>query len=62
MTEFYKELTPEGFGIAIKKKATLFSEQSEFQKVEIIDSIGDTVAACKFKFCRNSIPYKFYIE
>ncbi len=38
MTEFYKEITPEGFGIAIKKKATLFSEQSEFQKVEIIDS------------------------
>lgn len=38
MTEFYKEITPEGFGIAIKKKATLFSEQSKFQKVEIIES------------------------
>ena len=38
MTEFYKEITPNGYGIAIKKKSTLFSEQSEFQKVEIIES------------------------
>lgn len=38
MTEFYKEITPNGYGIAIKKKLTLFSEQSEFQKVEIIES------------------------
>lgn len=38
MTEFYKEITPNGYGIAIKKKSTLFSGQSEFQKVEIIDS------------------------
>src|SRR5574344_2320995 len=38
MSEFYKEITPAGFGIAIKQKEVLFSEQSEFQKVEIIDS------------------------
>jgi len=38
MTEFYQEITPNGYGIAIKKKSTLFSEQSKFQKVEIIDS------------------------
>lgn len=38
MTEFYKEITPNGYGIAIKKKSTLFSDKSEFQKVEIIDS------------------------
>ena len=38
MTEFYKEITPNGYGIAIKKKATLFSDKSEFQKVEIIES------------------------
>ncbi|MCM1264689.1 MAG: polyamine aminopropyltransferase [Candidatus Gastranaerophilales bacterium] len=38
MTEFYQEITPNGFGIAIKKKATLFSDNSEFQKVEIIES------------------------
>lgn len=39
MTEqFYKEITPAGFGIAIKIKEVLFSDQSEFQKVEILDS------------------------
>ena len=36
--QFYKEITPAGFGIAIKVKEVLFSEQSPFQKVEIIDS------------------------
>ena len=35
---FYKEITPAGFGIAIKVKETLFSDQSPFQKVEILDS------------------------
>ncbi len=38
MTEFYKEITPAGFGIAIKQKDVLFSKQSPFQKVEIIDT------------------------
>ena len=38
MTQFYKEITPAGFGIAIKQKEVLFSKQSPFQKVEIIDS------------------------
>ena len=38
MTKFYKEITPAGFGIAIKQKEVLFSKQSPFQKVEIIDS------------------------
>ena len=36
--QFYKEITPAGFGIAIKVKEVLFSDQSEFQKVEIIDT------------------------
>jgi spermidine synthase len=36
--KFYKEITPSGFGIAIKIKEILFSEQSPFQKVEILDS------------------------
>jgi len=36
--QFYKEITPAGFGVAIKIKEVLFSAQSEFQKVEIIDS------------------------
>lgn len=38
MEKFYKEITPAGYGIAIKAKEVLFSEQSPFQKVEIIDS------------------------
>lgn len=38
MEQFYKEITPAGFGITIKVKEVLFSEQSPFQKVEIIDS------------------------
>jgi len=36
--QFYKEITPAGFGVAIKIKEVLFSEQSLFQKVEILDS------------------------
>ena len=36
--QFYKEITPAGFGIAIKQKEVLFSQQSKFQKVEIIDT------------------------
>ena len=35
---YYKEITPAGFGIAIKIKEVLFSQQSQFQKVEILDS------------------------
>ena len=35
---FYKEITPAGFGIAIKVKEILFSDNSPFQKVEIIDT------------------------
>lgn len=35
---FYKEITPAGFGIAIKKKEVLFSRQSPFQKIEITDT------------------------
>lgn len=38
MEKFYKEITPAGFGIAIKVKEVLFSDQSPFQKVEIIDT------------------------
>lgn len=41
MTEeqkYYREITPSGFGITIKIKDVLFSEQSKYQKVEILDS------------------------
>ena len=36
--KFYKEITPSGYGIAIRQKEVLFSEQSPFQKVEIFES------------------------
>src|SRR5574344_753423 len=35
---YYKEITPNGYGICIKAKEVLFSEQSPFQKVEVIDT------------------------
>lgn len=38
LQQFYKEITPAGFGVAIKVKEVLFSQQSQFQKVEIIDT------------------------
>ena len=38
MEKFYKEITPAGYGIAIKQKEILFSEQSPFQKVEVFES------------------------
>ena len=35
---FYKEITPAGFGVAIKAGKVLFSKQSDFQKVEIFET------------------------
>ena len=37
----YKEITPNGYGIAIEtEEKPLYSAQSEFQKVEILSSKG----------------------
>ncbi len=35
---YYKEITPSGYGISIKIKKVLFSEESKYQKIEILDS------------------------
>lgn len=35
---YYHEITPGGYGIAIKAGKVLFSDNSEFQKVEIFES------------------------
>ena len=35
---YYHEITPSGFGIAIKAGDVLFSKQSEFQKVEVFET------------------------
>ncbi len=41
MTKFYQEITPGGYGIAIKQKDILFSKQSDFQKVEVFETDSD---------------------
>ena len=35
---YYHEITPNGFGIAIKAGKVLFSKQSDFQKVEVFET------------------------
>lgn len=35
---YYHEITPSGFGIAIKAGTVLYSKQSEFQKVEVFET------------------------
>ncbi len=35
---YYHEVTPEGFGLVIKSKEVLFSDNSPFQKVEVFES------------------------
>ncbi len=35
---YYHEITPSGYGIAIKAGKVLYSKQSEFQKVEVFES------------------------
>ena len=38
---YYHEITPSGFGIAIKAGKILFSKQSDFQKVEVFETESD---------------------
>lgn len=38
---YYHEITPAGFGIAIKAGKVLFSEHSDFQKVEVFETESD---------------------
>ena len=38
---YYHEITPGGFGIAIKAGKVLFSKQSPFQKVEVFETESD---------------------
>ena len=35
---YYHEITPDGYGIAIKAGDILFSKQSPFQKVEVFET------------------------
>ena len=36
----YHEITPDGYGIAIKRVKTLFEGKSDFQDVEVFESVG----------------------
>ena len=36
--KYYRETTPSGFGIAIKIKEVLYSTESKYQKIEVLDS------------------------
>ena len=38
---YYHEITPEGYGIAIKAGKVLYSKQSDFQKVEVFETESD---------------------
>lgn len=63
MTEFYQEITPAGFGIAIKKKNVLFSDKSEFQKVEIIESdstLGKFLTLDDLMMCTEGDEYHYH--
>jgi len=63
MTEFYQEITPAGFGIAIKKKNILFSDQSEFQKVEIIESdstLGKFLTLDELMMCTEGDEFYYH--
>ena len=63
MTEFYQEITPAGFGIAIKKKNVLFSDKSEFQKVEVIESdsiLGKFLTLDDLMMCTEGDEYHYH--
>ena len=63
MTEFYQEITPAGFGIAIKKKNVLFSDKSEFQKVEVIESdstLGRFLTLDDLMMCTEGDEYHYH--
>ena len=57
---YYHEITPSGFGIAIKASKLLYSKQSDFQKVEVFETESAlTVNAISTRhiMTKRSIPY-----
>ncbi len=64
MEEFYKEITPANFGIAIKNKKSLFSDKSEFQKVDVFESdsaLGRVLTLDDLMMCTEGDEF-FYHE
>ena len=58
---YYHEITPGGYGIAIKAGKVLFSEQSPFQKVEVFDSwwFNDDNRGWWISLPRNDCTYSY---
>ena len=63
MTKYYQAITPNGYGIAIKEKQVLFSRQSKYQKVEILDSdstLGRFLTLDGLMMCSEGDEYYYH--
>ncbi|MBR1681296.1 spermidine synthase, partial [bacterium] len=59
---YYREITPSGFGIAIKVKEILFSTQSKYQKVEVLEtesSLGRILTLNDLMFVTEGDAYHY---
>ncbi len=59
---YYREITPSGFGIAIKVKNILFSTQSKYQKVEVLEtesSLGKILTLNDLMFVTEGDAYHY---
>ena len=59
---YYREITPSGFGIAIKIKEVVFSTQSKYQKVEVLDtdsSLGKILTLNDLMFVTEGDAYHY---
>ena len=57
---YYHEITPAGFGIAIKAGKVLFSKQSDFQKVEVFETDSELGRVLTLDdLSRNDFTYSY---
>lgn len=59
---YYRELTPSGFGIAIKINEVLFSTQSKYQKIEVLNldsSLGKMLTLNDLMFVTEGDAYHY---
>ena len=59
---YYRELAPSGFGIAIKVNEVLFSTQSKYQKIEVLDldsSLGKMLTLNDIMFVTDGDAYHY---
>lgn len=60
---YYREITPSGFGIAIKIKDILFSAQSKYQKIEVLESessLGKILTLNDLMFLTEGDAYHYH--